>query len=165
MSAYIDGSFVAQSSIKKTAIKESFNVFLGVDDGIIVRSRPESTVDSAGTFFSKNKTREVVRKFIVKNTKTHDVVVNMFDQLPKSSDSKIKVRLIVPTESSLSVDTLANTVSEAGLRAEDTADIVVLNQSNNVRWSFHLAAGAERVVDYQYAIDYPPTMVLSVNDW
>jgi hypothetical protein len=102
----------------------------------------------------------------VKNTKAVDVHIAVYDQLPKSNDGQIKVRLIKPTISvrplplflSVSVSFIGESdVSLCGgaLLFQEVDTSVVLTASNNVKWKLDLPAGKQVQLPFTYQLEWP----------
>jgi len=90
----------------------------------------------------------------VNNNTNKDIVILMFEQLPKSSTSDIKVTLVEPPD-------LKQVESYA------TADLdakVMLNPSNNVRWRIPLTKGAQHEFKFQAMLEYPSERDIVASD-
>jgi len=63
----------------------------------------------------------------------------VFDQLPKSEDDKIKVKVLNPSE----------------LSKEKSSSETIINDFNNVRWVFDVGSQSEKKIVFQYSVDFP----------
>jgi uncharacterized protein (TIGR02231 family) len=141
MSVFMDNNFVAKSDIMTVAPNETFVLYLGVDHAIKVQYRPEKRMKEQTGLFTKTNKLAISRTCVLTNNKEEDVSIAMFEQLPKSSDSEVKVKLTDP-EIPSNVD------------AEDMDAPVMLSPANNVRWFFGLKAGEKREVKINYTIEW-----------
>lgn len=96
------------------APNESFGVHLGVDPGIKVEYRPVkkhrvhrfvvslsrradlTDLQEQSGLISKVSKMTVAQKTVLRNNKSEDVVITMFEQLPKSNDTDVRVKLVEP---------------------------------------------------------------------
>lgn len=74
----------------------------------------------------------------VKNNKPSQVAMLVYDQLPSSNDSKIKVML-----------------KEPDIKKPAPGWDIRLNKSNNLEWRFKVDAGAEVKVPLSYTVEWP----------
>ena len=75
---------------------ESFTIFLGADAGVKVDHKCLGNYQESSGIFQKVHNKKFKSKIIIKNNKKQPVKIAVYDQLPKSSDSAIKVKLIEP---------------------------------------------------------------------
>jgi len=78
----------------------------------------------------------VVHQTIVTNNKNIPVKIVMYDQLPKSDISNIKVKLIEPI-------------------IEENNNSLSITPANNVKWKFDLAPKESISQVLKYVVDYP----------
>jgi len=97
--------------------------------------------DQTGVFSKVAKTVEE-RKTIVTNNKEEDVVITLFEQLPKSADSSLKVKLLDP-------------VIPEDVTDEDLEAPLMLTPANNVRWKLVVKKGERLEVPFSYSIEHP----------
>jgi len=88
-----------------------------------------------------NRTQTLKTKYVttIKNTKKSVIKIILFDQLPLSADGQIKVKLLEPEHKVLQV----------------TNSTTTLEQNNNLKWIFDIAAGSSIDVPLVYTIDFP----------
>eukprot|EP01112_Ceratiomyxa_fruticulosa_P015454 TRINITY_DN4543_c0_g1_i1.p1 TRINITY_DN4543_c0_g1~~TRINITY_DN4543_c0_g1_i1.p1 ORF type:complete len:532 (+),score=129.91 TRINITY_DN4543_c0_g1_i1:291-1886(+) len=92
-SIFMDLNFVTKSSIKDVNPQEKFALYLGVDMGIKSEYKPvrvQKSVFAQGLFRTGIESETVKRETVVKNMKDKEVAVVVVDQLPLSSQEKIK---------------------------------------------------------------------------
>eukprot|EP01122_Echinamoeba_exundans_P003130 TRINITY_DN13280_c0_g1_i1.p1 TRINITY_DN13280_c0_g1~~TRINITY_DN13280_c0_g1_i1.p1 ORF type:complete len:580 (-),score=112.51 TRINITY_DN13280_c0_g1_i1:54-1793(-) len=142
MSVFMDGNFVAKSQMKATHPGESFAVFLGADDAVKVDSEPLVALNNTSGWVSKSNVRDVRHRTFVKNTKPFPIELTVFEQLPKSTDGRLKVKLIAP------------------VITEQTTNIKITD-ANNIKWKFdgvETGKRVETVIEYRY--EYPMDQVI-----
>jgi len=141
MAVFMDNNFVTNSQIKTVNPKEEFGIFLGVDPGIRVEYKPpQRAKETQGNMLTGKSHLEHYNHLItVKNTKSIQVSVVVYDQLPLSSDEKIKVKLIEPNLKD---------------PAKDLFEIK-LNKFNNLEWRMKIEAGKKAEVPFNYDIEWP----------
>jgi len=143
INVFMDNNFVATSNLKLVNCNEEFALFLGIDNGIKVQYKPSRKMKEVQGYISKSNSESVQRSIIIKNTKECDVSVVLYDQLPQSSDEKIKVKLIEPDLKK--------------------ATHVKLNASNNLEWRFQIPGGKKEEVEFQYVIEWPQNREVSFD--
>lgn len=136
MNVFVDGNFVAKSSIHAVSPSESFAIFLGADDAIKVTYPPGVFFNDQQGLLRRSNLKTVKHTITIKNTKATDVHVSVFDQLPKSNDGQIKVRLLKPA------------ITEADKS-------VTLTASNNVKWKVDIKAGKQVQLPFEYQLEWP----------
>ncbi|MFH1622022.1 MAG: mucoidy inhibitor MuiA family protein [Candidatus Omnitrophota bacterium] len=105
VNVFLEGDYVGASSIDNIGQGESFDLYLGVDEGVkIERKEVERKVDDilfAG-ISSPNIKTSFAYKIKVENYKSDRIKVNLFEPMPVSQDDKIVVKIgkvsIQPTE-------------------------------------------------------------------
>jgi len=136
INVFMDGNFVCKSNIKAVSPKESIGLFLGTDDALKVTYPPGSFFNDKQGILRRGNSKTVKYQLTVKNTKSKDVQLTIFDQLPKPNDSQIKVKLLKPTI------------------VEGQSDLI-LTEANNLKWTKDLAAGKSLQITFEYQIDWP----------
>jgi len=136
INVFMDGNFVAKSHIKAVSPNESFALFLGIDDSIKVIYPPGVLFKETQGLLKKSNLRTTKHTITVKNTKSKEISVTIFDQLPKSNDGQIKVRLLKPN--------VEGNTTEASL-----------TEAHNLKWKRDIAAGKEIKLPFEYQIEWP----------
>jgi hypothetical protein len=72
----------------------------------------------------------------LKNSKSVEVAVTTYGQLPLSKDDSIKVKLLKPN-------------------LKDTKDDIKLNKHNNLEWRYVIPAGGKLEIPFSYDVEYP----------
>ena len=135
---YFENSFVGKSLIDTNIGSDTLAISLGKDEGIIV-NRERLKQFEKRRFFGNKKREERKFKITVVNTKNSEITMEIFDQIPLSALSSIKV----------SITSLGGAVhnEETGL----------------LTWSLVLKAGEKRELEFSYEIDCPGNINLDTD--
>ena len=158
MSVFIDGNYVSTSDVRSVSQGESFAMFLGVDESVKIDYKPEKVSKStsgAGILSSKSKVQVHERLINIINTKDEPINVTLFEQLPLSSDSAIKVELLEPTVTENARDEAAGVGNSNTPATAPGAGSVKLNTANNLEMRERIEAGQRWKVKLSYQIAYP----------
>ncbi|KAJ7315021.1 hypothetical protein DFH08DRAFT_894479 [Mycena albidolilacea] len=94
---YVDGSFIARSTVPSVSPQESFDCPLGLDPSIRVTYPPVVKQLSQSGFYKKSATHGFTQRITVHNTKSVPVDgLRIVDQIPASRNAQVKVKLIQP---------------------------------------------------------------------
>jgi len=163
MAVFSDGSFVSTSSLKKVMPGEDLAVFLGSDDGIIVKMKPEeSKTAGPSSFLSRAKTERTKRVTTIKNTKPKTCTIHVFDQVPLSSTDRIKVKVVEPAEGTIVKKEDSSVKPDTAKDPQDGR--VFLNEFNNLRWTVVLEPGKSKTIPFEYVIECPKDENVKVVD-
>lgn len=135
---YFENSFVGKSLIDTNIGSDTLAISLGKDEGIIVNRERLKQFEKRRLFGNK-KREERKFKITVVNTKNSEITMDIFDQIPLSALSSIKV----------SITSLGGAVhnEETGL----------------LTWSLVLKAGEKRELEFSYEIDCPGNINLDTD--
>jgi len=145
LNVFMDSSFVAKSAIDLINPFESFGLYLGIDASIKVDYRPTRKSNAASGFISKSITEDIKDVTVITNNKPKQVEVVILQQLPKSTDSNLKVKIVTPE-------------IEHDDPIEDDPDdktAVIVTTNNHVRWRFTLPAKDKKEIEFSYTIERP----------
>lgn len=135
---YFENSFVGKSIIDTHIGTDTLEISLGRDEGIIV-SRERKRDFEQSRFFSGKKREERHFEVTVMNTKTKDIAVSIYDQIPISTRDNIKISVI-------NID---------GAQLNDKTGLIT--------WELNLKPGEKRVLQLKYSVDYPKNEDLEIN--
>ena len=141
---FLDGTYVGNSMISKTvAVGESFDLYLGVDEGVMVKR--ELVAEKADDTFIGNipaMTKKISYTYMLKieNYKPRAVTVKLFDQVPVSQDEKIKVGRV------------ATSVKPQTEKYQDREGVYA--------WSLTLQPKEKQEISLSYVVEYPRDLVV-----
>ncbi|CAF0923926.1 unnamed protein product [Rotaria sordida] len=137
----VDGGEGRQPKTQLTYYGDTFDLPLGIDSSIKIEYKPVKKTSDTQGIISKVHLKTVRHETHITNTKTNDVIVFVYDQLPLSSDEKIKVNLIQPD-----------------LRRKDNNPhntIITLKDTNNLEWKCVLSSRGECRLPFEYTVEWP----------
>jgi uncharacterized protein (TIGR02231 family) len=135
MSVFLDNSFVATSKLPAVVPGETFDAFLGVDNGVRVERKLLNRLTEVSGLFSK--TRKVSYSFLItaENRKKTAATLSLKENVPISQDEKVKVAI---------------TSSGPNEFLPDANGIIT--------WNLQLAPGQKREIRLQYSVEAPVEM-------
>jgi uncharacterized protein (TIGR02231 family) len=145
MSVFLASKFVCLVSIKSVAPNSTFNVFLGVDSAITLKVLPEKQHKMQTGRLFKQRVSNTCRLIELRNGRNEPVNISLFEQLPLSNEDRVKVKLIEPAD-----------LEKNG---------VILNEHNNLRFSFELQPQEKRTIKVEFEISYPTDKEISISEW
>jgi uncharacterized protein (TIGR02231 family) len=89
---YVDGDFVGNTVLENIAPGESFDLSLGIDEGIRVKHELVQKIKHPAGILGKNARTDYVFKITVENYKSDAVVCKIIDQVPRSQHALLAVR-------------------------------------------------------------------------
>lgn len=101
---YFDGSFIGKSVLNTDAFNDTINLSLGKDRNIILK-RNKLKDKTKQRILSDEKTISTTYELTVKNSKSNNITLEVFDQIPLSQDPNIKISLIDGDGSTLNEET------------------------------------------------------------
>ena len=134
---FLDGAFVAQANLDLVPSGQDFWTYLGVDQGVSVERKVLARREETTGVFGKKTLRTVFDQvFKLKNGKTTDIELVLWDQVPASNHEDIKVVFEEP-------------------RFEKDTDDLKLNESKFLEWRLPLKAGAKQDLPFRFAVERP----------
>jgi uncharacterized protein (TIGR02231 family) len=132
MNVFLDGTFVATSSLRTVMSGEKFDLALGADEGISVKHKRVNkfTEDTGLTNSGKRITYEYL--ITIQNNKRTAERVIVADQIPISRNEKVVVRQVTP--------------SAGELKPTD---------EGSLKWTLDLKPGEKRELPVKFTIEYP----------
>jgi uncharacterized protein (TIGR02231 family) len=136
----MDNNFVTHSSIANVCLGDTFDLPLGTDASVKVEYKPVKKVTDTQGLISKVHHENVRHETHLVNTKSTEVTVFVYEQVPLSSDEKIKVKLTQPD-----------------LRSKEQSFncTVTMNDSNNLEWKCILQAKGTCRLPLEYTLEWP----------
>jgi len=142
---FLDGSFVANSTLKLIAPTEEFETSLGVDEGIKVEHKLIKKYKKNTGLISKKNNIVFEYQTIITNNKKHTHKIINYNQLPISQHEDISIELIDPKYK------------------EDTDDLKI-NKEKKIAWHFELAPATKKVIDFKFSVESPKDKILDGLD-
>ena len=134
---FLDGAFVAQANLDLVPSGQEFWTYLGVDQGVSVERQELARREETTGVFGKKTLRTVFDQvFKLKNGKSTDIELVLWDQVPASNHEDIKVVFEEP-------------------RYEKDTDDLKMNESKFLEWRLPLKAGAKQDVPFRFAVERP----------
>ncbi|CAI4227191.1 unnamed protein product [Auanema sp. JU1783] len=143
-SIYLNDSFVSRTHLRLVAPGEEFRCALGMDPSIKVEYKtPKSYQEQVG-LISKSTVVTHEKLISLRNAKVsaQAVQITVKEQIPKSTDEKIKVCILAPD------------IRTKGTDAR-------LNKDHNLEWSLILAAGQQKDLLVKYTVEHPASESVS----
>ena len=138
---YLDGSFVANSSMDLVAPAQEFWTFLGIDEGIKVERKLIKKYKEPVNFNKKSKiTFEYL--LVIENLKKTEEEIVIWDQLPISNNKEIAVQLLKPEYSK-------------------DSESLKKNEYDFFEWFSKLKPGDKVEIPFSYLVTYPADQILS----
>lgn len=139
-SIFMDNNFVTNGSIDNVSLGDKFDLPLGTDASIKVEYKPIKKVSDTQGLISKTHFETVRRETHLTNTKSTEITVYVYEQVPLSSHEKIKVKLITPD--------LKPKHSNAGCA-------VTINENNHIEWKCILQPKEQARLPLEYSLEWP----------
>ncbi len=135
---FFEGTFVGQSFLQLDLPKDTLDISLGRDKGVVVERVKRKTTDQKAVVGGK-RTVTVGWDLTVRNTKGTAVDLEVRDQFPLSPQSEIEVKL------------------------EDNGGAVVDDQKGFLTWNFTLAPKATKKLGFSYTVKHPKDMPVVIE--
>uniref|UniRef100_A0A3Q0KNT4 DUF4139 domain-containing protein n=1 Tax=Schistosoma mansoni TaxID=6183 RepID=A0A3Q0KNT4_SCHMA len=149
-SVYIDNNFIGKTKLSATAVQEEFTCELGYDPGIRVTYMPKHKYKKTGTFLG-NKTMSIVCKQVisVENSYPRSMKLLVIDQLPVSTEDKLKIQLIEP--------------SIKNPDKYDPTKPIRISKTKSIEWDIELAPYESRELVLKYLVEYPSIKDIDIS--
>eukprot|EP00127_Corallochytrium_limacisporum_P003090 Clim_evm19s146 gene=Clim_evmTU19s146 len=137
VSCFMDQNFVCKSRLKEAMPRDRFSVHLGITSDVTVKRLPVKVNTSRVGMITKSKvkTKEITTR--VKYNGVEPTTIYVFQQLPESTDDRIKVTLMEPDVKS----------KHSGAR--------LLKEKNHVEWAMPYTPGQSRDLRLAYNVECP----------
>lgn len=136
----MDNNFVTHSTIDNVCLGDTFDLPLGTDASVKVEYKPMKKITDTQGLILKTHHENIRRETRLTNTKLTEITVYVHEQVPLSSDEKIKVKLIAPD-----------------LRTKEQTPncTVIMNDGNNLEWKCVLQPKGECRLPLEYTLEWP----------
>lgn len=141
---YLDGAFVASSSLPTVMPGAKFVLNLGVDSGIVAKRKLINRLtETTGTFTKYARLTYEVQITAENNRKTVETLI-VKDQIPVTRHEKVVVTMVTPAS------------GEIRPEEEGGKDGVVRKDEDGVlSWTLVLKPGEKRVIPLKFTLEYP----------
>ena len=136
----MDNNFITHSTIENVCVGDTFDLPLGTDASVKVEYKPAKKVTDTQGLISKVHHENVRHETHLTNTKSTEVTVYVYEQVPLSSDEKIKIKLIHP---------------DLRLKEQGSTCTITMNDANNLEWKYLLPARGECRLPLEYTMEWP----------
>ena len=133
---FFEGKFIGTSYVNFQSTDDTLNVSLGKDASINVSRVLQEAMCSKKTIGS-NKTEKLAYKISVKNTKSSPISIQVFDQIPVSTNSQINVELTEKDKATFNAKT------------------------GELKWDVKLKASQTEDKDFSYTVKFPKNKQIS----
>lgn len=130
MFLFFENTFVGKSDYTGVAVSDTLDFSLGQDKGISIK-REKIKEFSSRKIIGLNQRQSVGFKISVRNNKNIPVVINLFEQLPISTNKEIEVERI------------------------ETSNAQIDDVTGSVYWKLQLKPGESKEIKFVYAVKYP----------
>jgi len=156
MNVFVDNNFVAKSDIPLINPNEALGIFLGIDAGIKIDYLPVKQLRDTQGIIAKTNKLNVKFQTNISNNKNKEIKLELFDNLPKSNDSSIKVKLHEPDIPETRTTTSASTATaSSSVKSSDSWTGATITPANNIHWKMIIPADAKKQIDFEYTIEFP----------
>lgn len=130
---FFEGTFVGQSYLQLDMPKDTLEISLGRDKGVIVERMKRKTTNEKATIGSK-RTATIGWDFTIRNTKSTSVELEVRDQYPLSPQSEIEVKL------------------------EDQGGAAMNENTGMLTWNISVGPKETKKLGFSYSVKYPKDM-------
>uniref|UniRef100_A0A1I7TFH0 Mucoidy inhibitor MuiA family protein n=1 Tax=Caenorhabditis tropicalis TaxID=1561998 RepID=A0A1I7TFH0_9PELO len=150
-SVYLNNAFVAKSHLKNVSPGERFTCSLGVDTAIRVEYKPAKKYHEEGGYITKHSANVTEQTIYVKNTRSEQpVLLTIKHHVPRSTDEKIRVKLVSPSATPYDPEKATNESENA-----EPVEGAKFNSSNNLEWTVKLAPNSSQDLVIKYVVEHP----------
>uniref|UniRef100_A0A8R1I021 Protein F37C4.5 n=1 Tax=Caenorhabditis japonica TaxID=281687 RepID=A0A8R1I021_CAEJA len=151
-SVFLDGAFVNKIDFDDAVVSQKFEVSLGVDPAIRVEYKPVRTFQEQSGSVEKINSISTEKATLVTNLRPNTVLLTIREQIPRSTDSRIKVTLQSP---------------EATEVAEPSADVKVgaeITPEKILDYTVQLNPGETNTFIVKYVTKHPQAERVDYNE-
>ncbi|CAD5230599.1 unnamed protein product [Bursaphelenchus okinawaensis] len=142
---YVDNCYANELYTDSIAPNERFHIELGKDPNVKVHYKPKDTFQQQSGVITKSNVTANEQKIIVSNNCVLKTLVTVFEQVPKSNDEKIKIKLASPDARRL----------ERAHEHKKREVGVWITDKNLLEWTVELPPKTETELVLKYNVEYP----------
>ncbi len=143
INVFFGNSFVGTSRIATVIPTETFDVSLGVDEGIKVKREQVKDFRAEKGLFSKNTRKTFEYKITIESYKKTEDTISVVDQFPISSDERIKVEAMLPE------------FEKEKYSAVHPNGVIIKREGGIVEWRLRIRPKEKIELRIKYAVEYP----------
>ncbi|CAJ0590686.1 unnamed protein product [Cylicocyclus nassatus] len=147
---YLNNNFVSKTSLKSVSPGENFFCSLGVDTALRIEYKPVKKYHEEVGYINKNSSTVYEQVIVVKNSRSDAALITVKQQVPRSTDEKIKVRLINPTVST-SEETSNSDLTAAAELPKKGAKM----KGGILEWTVSVPSGIANELHVKWAVEHP----------
>ena len=133
---YFEGTYVGDSYLETSSTKDTLDISLGRDQGIVVERKKVEELCKNSTLGGTHKTARAY-DIKVRNNKSKAVTIIIYDQIPLTNKKEVEVTL------------------------EDQGGATYNSATGELKWSLTLKPGETKTVTYKFQVKYPKEYNLS----
>eukprot|EP00727_Mastigamoeba_balamuthi_P005806 m51a1_g1845 hypothetical protein (744) ;mRNA; r:580412-583310 len=158
-SVFVDGVFTCSSAMPDVMPSERFVLLLGNDALVTAEYRPvEQTRDNQGGWVRKARVVErFTRTIVIRNARASEVLVELQDQIPVSTDDQIRVALLEPEPAAGRREGGKGEPREAREPREPYVSTQYKAETGTVTWVLRVPPNKTMDVPLRYTVDWPAT--------
>jgi uncharacterized protein (TIGR02231 family) len=167
---FFGNAFAAATRIAETVSPgEEFALALGVDPGLRIEHPPAARYREEAGLLARVQVVTYTQRTRITNNKRTEVRLVLEQQLPLSTEEKIRVRCLEPAEYLPAKSSEASGAGGASSLQDSVADAggperpPRLNRRNNLEWHLLLAPGAIVEIPFRYSIEWPRDREITVQ--
>ncbi|KAH8923634.1 hypothetical protein BT69DRAFT_1350011 [Atractiella rhizophila] len=151
IAVYLDGSFVANSTLRDVSVNEEFLIHLGVDSSVRLVYHPLVKRVFTTGILSRMKVQAFSQRTFIHNTKGTRIAIHIKDQVPVSQDENLIVRLTLPVlaEDGTWTD-CGKGIYASRVKGEDGE-----KGMGAIEWKVDLEPGAKMTLAYDWEVAAP----------
>ncbi|CAJ0603869.1 unnamed protein product [Cylicocyclus nassatus] len=153
-SVYLNNSFVSKGTISNVSPGERFSCSLGVDTALRIEYKPVKKYHEQTGLISKSSSTVHDQLITIKNTRNDPVLLTLKEPIPRSTDEKIRIRLINPTIAPIDEANSNNKLEDLTIAAETPRQGAKMKGSI-LEWTLSIRAGMASELHVKWAIDHP----------
>jgi uncharacterized protein (TIGR02231 family) len=127
---YFEGTYVGHSLLETASTKDTLDVSMGRDKGIVVDRKKVDEFCKNSTFGSNKKTTRAY-EIDIRNNKSRSIDIVIYDQIPLTSYKEVEVELI----------------EQNGAEYNE--------KTGQLKWTIRLEAGSSKKLSFKFEVKYP----------
>ncbi|VDL85473.1 unnamed protein product [Nippostrongylus brasiliensis] len=154
---YLNGSFVAKTHMKNVSPGERFSCSLGIDTALRVDYKPARKYHEQIGLINKSSSTIHEQVIVIKNSRADSVLITIKEQIPRSTDEKIKIKLVSPA--AVQNGEATNGADEAQLPKEGAC-----MKASILEWTVAVPGGESKELHVKWALEHPSNEKVEMID-